>query len=54
MHQFMFDLVRMNPEICSTQDIGTSTEGRPLKIIKIGYPQANVLKPIVWIDAGSI
>lgn len=54
MHQYMYDLVRMNPELCSTQDIGTSTEGRPMKIIKIGYPRLdNVVKPIIWIDAGS-
>ena len=34
-------------------EIGRSTEGRPLKVIKIGAPAPDGrIKPAVWIDAG--
>ena len=34
-------------------DIGISTEGRPLRIIKIGRPHRfRGKKPAVWIDGG--
>ena len=34
-------------------DIGTSTEGRAMKVIKIGIPASDGrVKPAVWIDAG--
>ena len=34
-------------------DIGRSTEGRPMKVIKIGIPSKDRrVKPAVWIDAG--
>jgi len=38
------------PEYASVQSIGATTEGRDLKVIKIGASGSN--KPAIWIDAG--
>ncbi|PAV71802.1 hypothetical protein WR25_25812 isoform A, partial [Diploscapter pachys] len=41
------------PYTTQIKNIGTSTEGRAIKIIKIGFPSpTNQQKPIIWIDAG--
>ncbi|KAF7491847.1 Carboxypeptidase A2 [Sarcoptes scabiei] len=50
IYQFLEDLVRANPDICAFETIGRSTEGRALRIVKIGYP--GYAKPAIWIDAG--
>ena len=38
---------------CETIDIGNSTEGRPIKVIKISSPSLDgSVKPAIWIDGG--
>ena len=38
---------------CETIDIGSSVEGRALKVIKISQPSSdNIVKPAIWIDGG--
>lgn len=49
----MDEVTRQNPILCSTEVIGKTSEGRAMKIIKIGWPgETKKEKPIVWIDAG--
>lgn len=53
IYQFIDEISRQNPELCSLETIGKSSEGRAMKIIKIGYSNSSKPnKPIVWIDAG--
>ncbi|CAI4222890.1 unnamed protein product [Auanema sp. JU1783] len=44
-------IVARNPRKTRLEQIGVSTEGRPIKAIWIGYP-SNRTKTILWIDAG--
>ena len=38
---------------CETSDIGNSTEGRPIKVMKISSPTLDgTVKPAIWIDGG--
>jgi len=41
-----------HPEICKTEVIGQSTEGRPMKLIKISQSESKGEKVPIWIDAG--
>lgn len=50
IHRYLDFLALNNPDLCSTQVIGTSTQGRPLKIIKISNGKAN--NKAIWIDGG--
>ena len=52
--QYLDGLTRQAPELCTTELIGKTSEGRAMKIIKISRPNTNhtAPKPIVWIDAG--
>ncbi|KAJ6221262.1 hypothetical protein RDWZM_007074 [Blomia tropicalis] len=53
IYQYMDEVTRQNPILCSTEVIGKTSEGRAMKIIKIGWPgETKKEKPIVWIDAG--
>ena len=46
-------LAKNYTDIVQTIDIGSSTEGRVLKVIKIGRTRSNgTSKPAVWIDGG--
>ena len=52
-HRYLDCLSQVYSDIVSLQTIGYSTEGRDLKIIKIGKPATDGrTKPAVWIDAG--
>ncbi|CAH0694678.1 unnamed protein product [Spodoptera exigua] len=50
IHKFMDDLEADFPSLCTTGVIGTSIEGRALKILKISNSNAN--NSAVWVDAG--
>jgi murein tripeptide amidase MpaA len=51
IHEFVDQLTGANPNVSSVISIGTSTQGRDLKLVKIGRPGAQN-KPAIWIDAG--
>lgn len=42
------------PYLVELLPIGKTSEGRPLKVVKIssGQTRENVVKPAIWIDAG--
>lgn len=42
------------PHLVELLPIGKTTEGRPLKVVKIssGQTTENAVKPAIWIDAG--
>lgn len=42
------------PHLVELLPIGKTSEGRPLKVVKIsnGQTRENVVKPAIWIDAG--
>ncbi|CAH4035459.1 unnamed protein product [Pieris brassicae] len=50
IHNFMDELEYSNPSICTVGLIGTSLEGRDLKILKISNSVAS--NAAVWMDAG--
>jgi len=52
IHSWLENIAAANPDIASIQDIGQSTEGRTLKVIKIGVPNRNVSKPAIFMDGG--
>lgn len=39
-------------EFAAVETIGKSFEGKDLKLIKIGFPDQNMAKTSIWIDAG--
>ncbi|KAK0162945.1 hypothetical protein PV327_006671 [Microctonus hyperodae] len=43
-------LAQTYPDICSSMAIGTSFEGRPIKLLRISKGEKNV--PAIWIDGG--
>ena len=46
-------LAKNYPDRAQTIDIGSSVEGRALKVIKVGRPrQDGSAKPAIWIDGG--
>ena len=46
-------LAKNYPDRAQTIDIGSSVEGRTLKVIKVGRPhQDGSAKPAIWIDGG--
>ena len=51
-HSYLDCLNEKYSEKVEVFDIGRSTEGRALKVIKIGTPNPPYVKPAVWIDAG--
>lgn len=50
IHRYLDFLALNNPDLCTTQVIGTSTQGRALKIIKISNGKPN--NKAIWIDGG--
>lgn len=48
---YLVYLAKVYSHMCSIEVIGTSTEGRQLKILKVS--KDNVDKPAIWIDAGT-
>lgn len=50
MHGWLDYLAKTYPDACSVQVIGTSVEGRPLKVLHIkGKPGS----PAMWVDGGE-
>lgn len=49
--KFIDDVVESNSDIASVTVYGNSTEGRALKIIKIGTPGTD--KPALFLDGGK-
>lgn len=43
------------PHLVELMPIGKTSEGRPLKVVKIssGQTRENDIKPAIWIDAGN-
>ncbi|XP_017480758.1 PREDICTED: carboxypeptidase B-like [Rhagoletis zephyria] len=53
IYQYIEEISRQHPDLCSLETIGKTSEGRVMKIIKVGYSNSSKPnKPIVWIDAG--
>ncbi|UYV60986.1 SLC6A2 [Cordylochernes scorpioides] len=50
IHRYIAGLASSNPELAGIQNIGTSTEGNVLQVIKIGSPRSN--KSAIWLDGG--
>lgn len=48
----MDGLAEKYPSMVSVYHIGNSTEGRPLKVLKISTGGSRQDKPAVWIDGG--
>ena len=40
------------PSLVTVQTVGMSTEGRPLKVMKISSAGPNSSRPAIWIDGG--
>ncbi|XP_071440264.1 carboxypeptidase B-like [Hetaerina americana] len=51
MHGYMDFLAQTYPRLCSVMTIGSSVEGRPLKVLKIS-PAGSTGKKAIWIDGG--
>lgn len=55
LHEFLDFLEREHSDLVSTEVIGNSTEGRPLRLVNIslhGRGVVNGSRPIIFIDAG--
>lgn len=56
IYSFMDNLVQSYPQLVTTESIGKTSEGREMKILRIGSGagtrQGQQGKPIIWIDAG--
>lgn len=52
--EYLMYLSEHYPHLVELLPIGKTTEGRPLKVVKIssGQTRENVSKPAIWIDAG--
>nr|CAD7425759.1 unnamed protein product [Timema monikensis] len=50
VHGYLDWLAQSYPKLCSVQTIGSSVEGRPLKVLKISSDKAG--SPAIWIDGG--
>jgi hypothetical protein len=48
---FLEEVVAANPDIATVETYGQSTEGRDLKVIRIGTPGAN--KTAFFLDGGT-
>lgn len=49
----MSHVSHMHPDVAEILNIGKSTEGRDLMVLKLGRKTKQV-KPAVWIDGGEI
>lgn len=52
IHSWMDSLAEQYPSLVTIFNIGNSTEGRPLKVMKISTGGANSNKPAIWLDGG--
>jgi len=52
MEEYMDYLAETYPELVSIEDIGTSYEGRPMRVLKICKGGTCGEKPAMWIDGG--
>nr|CAD7455584.1 unnamed protein product [Timema tahoe] len=50
VHGYLDWLAQSYPKLCSVQTIGSSVEGRPLKVLKISSDKAG--SPAIWVDGG--
>lgn len=49
----MDGLAEKYPSMVTIFNVGNSTEGRPLKVMKISTGDSRVDKPAIWIDGGK-
>ncbi|KAF4524148.1 hypothetical protein B566_EDAN012153 [Ephemera danica] len=54
IHDYIDYLAQTYPDICSVTTIGSSVEGRPLKVLRISSRKqsASGSRPAIWIDGG--
>ena len=52
IHSFINDIANQNPSFASIEVIGTSTQGRELRMIKLGVNHQANSKPVIWMDGG--
>ncbi|ODN02271.1 Carboxypeptidase A2 [Orchesella cincta] len=52
IHGWMDGLAEKYPSMVTVFDTGNSTEGRPLKVLKISTGEARADKPAIWLDGG--
>jgi murein tripeptide amidase MpaA len=52
MRLYMRTIEKKHPEFAKVYTIGFTHEGRPIEMLKIGYPLTKRGKKAVWIDAG--
>jgi murein tripeptide amidase MpaA len=52
IHSWMESLADQYPSLVTIFNAGNSTEGRPLKVMKISTGGANSEKPAIWLDGG--
>lgn len=50
----MDDLSEKYPSMVTVFNIGNSTEGRPMKVMKISTGPAREDKPAIWLDGGKL
>jgi hypothetical protein len=51
MHGYLDYLAQTYPQLVSVQTIGSSVEGRPLKVLKISSGRPG--SPAIWVDGGQ-
>jgi len=49
----MDSLAQQYPSLVTLFTVGNTTEGRPLKVMKISTGGANSEKPAIWLDGGN-
>jgi len=52
MRLYMREIEKRHPDLAKVYTIGFSVEGRPIEMIKIGFPLTKRGKKSMWIDAG--
>ena len=53
IYAYLDYLAQSYPNKVELTTIGTSSEGRPLKVIRISSNLADRNRPAVWVDGGS-
>lgn len=52
IYAYMHQLERQHPGVAEVKNIGKSSEGRDLLVLKLGR-KSQLNKPAMWIDAGK-
>jgi len=52
IHNWMDSMAEQYPALVTIFTVGNSTEGRPLKVMKISTGGVNSQKPAIWLDGG--